>query len=217
MDYFDIHTHRLPDKEKDILFILNCMPDNGNPLSDQLVSDFRGYYSIGIHPGYIADTERQLQEVREACTHRLVIAVGEAGLDKLADAFLPEQIKIFKIQALLAEEFGKPLIIHCVKAWAELISVRKELNPKMPWIIHGFRGNGQLASQLIKQGFYLSFGGLFNPEALQMEYLNRILAETDDSDLSICNVYQRLATSMQIDAALFSNTLRDNVRKVFAI
>ena len=77
------------------------------------------------------------------------------------------QKEVFLAQANLAEETHKPLIIHCVKAWADLIACKKAVKPEMPWIIHGFRGNGELASQLVRLGFYLSFGDRFNPSALR--------------------------------------------------
>lgn len=196
---------------------MNCMPDKSNSLSGQLRADYRGYYSIGIHPRYITDVEFQLQELRQACVHPRVVAIGEAGLDKLTRISMTEQQELFKKQALLAEEFTKPLIIHCVKAWEELIAVKKKLNPAMPWVVHGFRGNEQLAGQLIKQGFCLSFGGKFNPQALQPDYISRILAETDNSNLSIRTVYQQLAETLKMDPLLFSNTLRENVRHIFTI
>ena len=92
-----------------------------------------------------------------------VVAIGEAGLDTLAESPMDLQKEVFLAQANLAEETHKPLIIHCVKAWADLIACKKAVKPEMPWIIHGFRGNGELASQLVRLGFYLSFGDRFNP------------------------------------------------------
>ena len=73
------------------------------------------------------------------------------------------------------------------------------------------------AEQLIRQDCWLSFGEKFNPEALRAAYPNRILAETDESLLSIQKIYQQLADTSGIDAQLFSNTLRENVRTVFTI
>lgn len=66
--------------------------------------------------------------------------MGEAGLDKLADASLPLQREVFEYQARLAEETDKPLVIHLVKAVDELLKLKQKIRPVKPWIIHGFRG-----------------------------------------------------------------------------
>ncbi|NYI50412.1 TatD DNase family protein [Macellibacteroides fermentans] len=145
------------------------------------------------------------------------MALGEAGLDTLASTPFILQEKVFRQQIALSEALCKPLVIHCVKAWQQLITFKKETTPRMPWVIHGFRGNKQLAEQLIRQDCWLSFGEKFNPEAVRAAYPNRILAETDESLLSIQKIYQQLADTSGIDAHLFSNTLRENVRTVFTI
>ena len=59
---------------------------------------------------------------------------------------------------MLAEEVGKPLVIHLVKAVDELLKVKRDLRPSNPWIIHGFRGKAALAEEYLKHGFYLHSG-----------------------------------------------------------
>ena len=68
----------------------------------------------------------------------------------------------------------------------------------MPWIVHGFRGNARVASQLLDAGFYLSYGERFNPEALAVTPADRLLAETDESLLPIDEIHRRLAASRQV-------------------
>ena len=92
------------------------------------------------------------------------LAVGEAGLDKLADAPMDLQVEVFRCQACLAEAVGKPLVLHLVKAVDELLKVKRDLRPSKPWIIHGFRGKAALAEEYLKHGFYLSFGEKYQEE-----------------------------------------------------
>ena len=68
----------------------------------------------------------------------------------------------------------------------------------MPWIIHGFRGNGELASQLVCLGFYLSFGDRFNPSALRATWPDFLFLETDDKSIDIRGVYQNVAEALDI-------------------
>ena len=127
-----------------------------------------------------------------------VVAIGEAGLDTLAESPMDLQKEVFLAHANLAEETHKPLIIHCVKAWADLIACKKAVKPEMPWIIHGFRGNGELASQLVRLGFYLSFGDRFNPLALRAAWPDFLFLETDDKSIDIRGVYQNIAEALDI-------------------
>ena len=120
----------------------------------------------------------------EALFDPSVIALGEAGLDKSIDAPLSLQTEVFTEQVKLSEAFRKPLVIHCVKAWDELLAVKKDLNPQMPWVIHGFRGNDILAEQLIRKGLYLSFGMKFNPKALRIAWPDYV-SLTDEADIAI--------------------------------
>ena len=111
----------------------------------------------------------------------------------------------------MAEECAKPLIIHCVKAWQEIIAAKKRIRPHVPWIIHGFRGNGELAVQLVNQGFYLSFGEYFNVEALQAVWPDRLLVETDDKQIDIRLVYTKLAEALSVDMELFTHQIEENI------
>ncbi len=153
----------------------------------------------------------------EALFDPSVIALGEAGLDKSIDAPLSLQTEVFTEQVKLSEAFRKPLVIHCVKAWDELLAVKKDLNPQMPWVIHGFRGNDILAEQLIRKGLYLSFGMKFNPKALRIAWPDYVLPETDEADIAIEEVYADIANALDMSIDLLALTLRKNVKAVFSV
>lgn len=171
--------------------------------------------SAGIHPWYIYNVDKQISCLESVASSSAIVAIGEAGLDKLVKTPLDIQKNVFLRQAVLAEKLNKPLIIHCVKSWGELIAVRKIVKPHIPWIIHGFRGNGELAQQLILQGFYLSFGEHFQISSLRRAWPERLLIETDESSCSIQDIYQRLASGLQISVNELGNQVNQTVGRLF--
>jgi len=133
------------------------------------------FYSIGIHPWQTEniDFAMEIQRILDRASLPNIIAIGECGIDKLKGADLQTQIKIFEAQIDIAEKVQKPLIIHCVKAFDEIIEIKRRKKPKATWIIHGFRQSPELAKQLINEGFILSFG----LKALKNEQLTPLLPE----------------------------------------
>ncbi|MDF9831171.1 TatD family hydrolase [Parabacteroides sp. PF5-6] len=208
MNLYNIHTHH-PSGAPSALEIVNIL------IKEQPDETDAPYRSYGIHPAYIYNVEEQLAQLRQQATLPQTVAIGEAGLDKLVATDFTLQQQLFKTQALVAEQIGKPLIIHCVKAWQELSAIKKEITPTQPWIIHGFRGKPELAEQLIAQGFYLSFGSRFNPEALRKAWPDRLLAETDEAETSIQAVYQQLADALSLPLETISFKLAENTTSIF--
>ena len=173
---------------------------------------------MGIHPWQLTAAmppEETWHLLEEAVRHPQVLAVGEAGVDKLAAAPLPLQESVFERQALLAEETDKPLVIHLVKAVDELLRVRKRLLPRVPWVVHGFRGKAALAQELLHHGFYLSFGEKYQEGALNAVPLSRLFLETDESLESISRLYVRAAAVRQLSVEELVTAVRDNVYRVF--
>ncbi|MDH6343345.1 TatD DNase family protein [Parabacteroides sp. PFB2-12] len=210
MLYYNIHTHHVASSPDEIV-ILNRIIREGEPSTD---APFRSY---GIHPWYIEDKDKQLEELRQRLSQPETVALGEAGLDKLAATGRQLQQEVFYQQIELSEAFQKPLIIHCVKAWPELLAAQKEFSPHMPWIIHGFRGKKKLAEQLIAHGFYLSFGKAFQAEALRVAWPSHALAETDESPIGICQTYDRIAQALSLPLEQVSDTLAKNSRTLFLL
>lgn len=210
MTYYNIHTHR-PSTHPEDISIMNILIRE--PFIDEKkVSPYRSY---GIHPWFLEDIDVQMETLTSCLNRPDAIAVGEAGLNKAAEADMALQTAVFHTQALLAEKTSKPLIIHCVKAWQELLTVRKNVNPHMPWIIHGFRTNGELATQLLHQGFYLSFGEKYNPGALQKAWPDHLLVETDTAPVDIREVYEDLAASLSVPMETFATQVEENTKRIF--
>lgn len=185
----DFHTHQTP-------------ADTVTSVRSLLISEVEkitqhDLFTVGIHPWYTEDIDidSQLVLLQDLIKKNNVVAIGEIGLDKHRGAPIEKQIEIFEKQIMIAEKAQKPVIIHCVRAWVELLESRKRLKPSMPWAIHGFRGQSELAKQLLGSGLYLSFGpetlnaseGL--QEAIRTVPLDRIFIETDDADVSLKYLY----------------------------
>lgn len=203
----DIHTHRF--YENPSVSILNCFPDDFTPFPDR-------YYSVGFHPWYLtADNKEDWNKFEEQVSNPQVLAVGEAGLDKLSDVSIPIQEAAFRKQAEIASKLNKPLIIHCVKAFNEIIQYKMQWKPDVAWIIHGFRGKKQLAEQLLEHGFYLSFGEKYQEDALKATPIDRLFIETDESTTDIHLLYEKAASALSIPIPEFMNHIQTNIREVF--
>ncbi len=206
----DIHTHRSPAIRGQA--IESCLPDAFHPQSE-------GWYSAGIHPWhlhrYAWDTEAFRSSFEELLRHPQILAIGEAGLDKLIPTPLTLQMEVFRYQAILANAISKPLIIHVVKAADELLALRKELKPSVPWIIHGFRGKTTQAESYLRHGFYLSFGEKYNEETLRQVPIGNLFIETDESPATIHNLYERAARVRNISSNFLKESVLQNIRQAF--
>lgn len=210
--YYDLHTHRVLPVLPDVTAFYNVIVGrNVLPLPAEKCP-----VSCGIHPWHIqADAwEKQLDEFRRLAGNEQVVMIGEAGLDKKAFAPFELQIRVFEEQIRFSEEQGKPLVIHCVGAWNELVARRKKWNPSQPWILHGFRKKGELAAQLRALGFYFSFGAYFHETAAREAWPDRLLAETDESDRSVQEIYQRIASALQLPVAELVRQIEKTVGKL---
>ncbi len=214
MKYINLHTHQFTDRH-DILEIVNQYPnefDAGIP-----------HYSIGIHPWYIiADRlEEDLAIIESKLELENCLALGECGLDKRIEIPFDLQIAVFEKQLILAEKYQKPVIIHSVAAFQEVIEMKNRLKISVPLIIHGFSKNEETAQQLIKNGFYLSFGKylLRNPE-LETVFQNvandQFFLETDSIEEGIREVYQVAAKYKNIELEIVLAQVQNNFDKVFS-
>lgn len=205
MSFIDIHTHNLPTSD-DVVAILNIIVGESFQQAD------RGdcYLSYGLHPWYVESASERMEQLRLLVEGDRVVAIGEAGLDRLAESTIERQLPIFIGQAELAECVSKPLIIHCVKAWDELIAIKKRMRPSQPWVIHGFRGNGVMACQLLHQGFYLSFGRRHNSDALRAAWPDCLFLESDEEHINIGDLYAEVANKLNVPLVDFKGQISRN-------
>jgi len=143
-------------------------------------------------------------------------------LDKCISTSLELQLEVFTKQALLANKLGKPLIIHCVRAFNELLQRKQSLKPTVPWIIHGFTGKPALAGQLVRHGCFLSFGKALlhknsgASRSLARVPLERVFLETDAAeDISIGEIYTAAAKILVLPLEELQRQIVANFKRVF--
>lgn len=195
----DFHTHiPKPGNSLNIINVSIYKPQDLFPLNS---------YTLGIHPwdSGCSDQEEKLIMLLGQVKKSEVVAIGEIGLDRLKGAELNTQKILFIKQIEIAEQVQKPVIVHCVRAWSELLEVKKvKTSSRINWAIHGFRGNPELTHQLIDHDFYLSFGVHIidaTPslaEALTITPLNRLFFETDESPIPVEEVYSAASDILNI-------------------
>ena len=221
--YVNIHTHLNNHIDNtECVEIKNIDVDN---IADVDVSHF---YSIGIHPWKVESEElrnsgiEELGDMVSRCLGDLNLkAIGECGLDRACNTGFEIQNEVFIKQIELSEQLAKPLIIHAVRTYPDIISIRKETKAKQTWIIHGFQGNEQSAEQLLKHGIYLSLGDvLFKDEAkakrlLQIIPLEKLFFETDVAERKIVEVYEKAASLSGIEMYKLRNDIFNNFVKIF--
>lgn len=184
----DAHTHHLLSTDA----IISVEPATFNPLPGRL-------YSVGIHPWHTQTvTDIDLSQLASCALHPQVVSIGETGLDTLRGAPLEWQAQILEQHLLLAQELGKPIIIHSVRSAQQIVQTCRRLGITMPCAIHGMRGNQHVAQTLLDAGFYLSFGPRFNHATVLATPRNRLLIETDDSGLSVTEVASLIAPILQL-------------------
>ncbi len=213
--FIDIHSHE-KELDTDVLSLLNInITDRNFKTSPQQ------NYSLGIAPWDIKTSEMSLEEMQKFfCLNPNFIALGEIGLDRRLDTSLSEQKDIFVKQLAIAKQLKKPVIIHCVKANAELIQIKKNFDTKTAWIFHAFNKNVQISESLLKNGFYLSFGeALIYNTNLQSIFKSmpnhRIFFETDSSQISIKKLYQKASELKAIDLSVLKTQIWQNHLKCF--
>lgn len=185
LQLFNVHTHKALSFNE----VQNCFPSS---------SYEGGRFSVGIHPCYIENPQDQWQQLLLRASFKECVAIGECGLDKRASTSITEQISLFEKHIKLSEELCKPLLIHCVRSYAEIIYIYKRLKPKQLWVLHGFHKNESTALSLLNVGIKLSFGeALLYDQRLQLLGqqldVSDFFLETDESSLPIEKLYQLVA------------------------
>jgi TatD DNase family protein len=211
-NYINFHTHKQSTSDG-IITVYNQLlhEDTGIP---------KQFYSAGLHPWY-ADklTAAELSRVLDLHGNSSnLIALGETGLYNVCKIPIQLQQDIFELQLNKAVILSKPVIIHCVKAWEELLEITRHYH--IPMILHGYNGSDQLTANLVKRGFFFSIGPvILNPasrisHAIHQIPLSSIFCETDESDEAIQSVYHAISGYLKMNETDFRRTIIENFVKL---
>jgi len=216
--FVDIHTHTKRTNDNLIQVV--------NLDLNQLCPE-KGFYSYGIHPWALDKADFQMDEALNKLKDNLqqtqVLALGEAGLDKMHKGTFERQIELFERQIELSEALQKPMILHDVRSHNEIIVLRKKHKAKQPWIVHGFSGTEQDVQQLIGQGIYLSVGeSLLHPErkiykSFKFIDLDYLFLETDMAEIGVETIYEAAAKILEMDLSDLQIRIFANFARLFRL
>lgn len=209
--YINIHTHHYSDNQIALLNIGKEMP---------LIKS--AYLSAGIHPWEISvNSDKQLLHIKQMLKNQQLTAIGECGIDRSINTDIKTQRHWLIKQFELAKTFNKPLIIHCVRAYSDLLQIIK-LYPEVVTIFHGYNANRTITKQLLKHNVMFSFGqSLISEHAKTLEsflYLpsDKIFLETDDNNFTIKQVYSAAARVKEMSVSELRDQVYSNFTKIFS-
>lgn len=200
---FDTHAHYDAEQfDSDRDQVLSGLPGRGVglvvnpgcdiPTSRTAVSLARQYpflyAAVGYHPENCAPyREEELDQLRRLAREPKVVAIGEIGLDYYWEQNPPREFqqKVFRDQLALARELDLPVIVHDREAHGDSLAIVKEF-PQVRGVFHCFSGSAEMARELVKLGWMLSFTGVLTyknarraVEAAAAVPLERLMIETD--------------------------------------
>ena len=215
---FNIHTHKNQDLHNEIY--------NHRIGVDFENQEYSSYFSVGIHPWdlEIINIEIAFKELEHRLIYGNCLAMGECGFDKVCGTDLDLQKQVFRKQLKLAHQSNKKvLIIHCVKAYQEIIEEKKNCKYEFTWILHAFNGSKQLAEQMSSLGFYFSLGSALLDKQSKIYHsiktipLNRMFFETDESKQNIDVIYKEAANILNLKGDVLENQIMDNFNNIFIL
>lgn len=251
--YFDTHAHYDSGAfNADRFEILGSMPDAKvglivNPGCDLessktaigLAERFNFVYAaVGWHPEDMDKlTDNAFAELEILAEHPKCLAIGEIGLDYYwDDTHKAEQKELFKKQIELAIRLNKPVIVHDREAHGDSLEIVRDFS-ELRGVFHCFSGSVEMASELLKRGWYLGFDGPITYknarkaiEVLEFCPLDKIVIETDSPYLTpVPNrgkrndsrqlefVVNKIAEIKGINADEVENITFENGKKLFGI
>ncbi|MFD2201625.1 TatD family hydrolase [Shivajiella indica] len=190
--FLDIHTHKkgIPGS------IYNKPPEGAIPLQS---------FSWGIHPWDLDQGwEKELDKIEMQMKLENLLAIGECGFDLIKGPVPSLQKEAFLAQTKLAEQYGLPVILHCVKGFHLIQEYFKKNEPTPAIIWHGYNQKTEIAKSLISYPIYFSFGkALLDGDSNAQKWLKicpleRIFFETDDAEIEIFSIYEQASLILQL-------------------
>ncbi len=171
--------------------------------------------TVGVHPWHASTDDISEVECRAVAAD----AIGEIGLDFACDVSREEQERIFRTQLAIAERHKKPVVLHCVRAFEEVMHILHDYRLRAV-IFHGFVGSAEQVQRAVSEGYYLSFGErtFRSPktiEAMRSTPLSHLFVETDESATPIEKIYARLAELRGLNIADLTTATQENFILIF--
>ena len=146
--------------------------------------------------------------------------IGETGLDYACEVSREAQQRLFEWHLVEAERLNRPVVIHCVKAFEDVMSTLGK-HHLTGVVLHGFVGSKEQAIRAIERGYYLSFGrrSLGSPrscEAIKITPMEQLFCETDDDKtLDISEIYHAVAKHKELTFEELAKQIEINYKRLF--
>lgn len=183
MKYFDSHAHYYDERfseelktgvdtlidtllSESVSYIINIgtSPETSRQAIEQAKKHENMYTAIGIHPSdtrFLSDMESELDEIETMILDKSnkCVCLGEIGLDyHYPDTDKDRQMRYFEAQMLMAERLNIPVCIHDRESHADVMEVIRR-HPKVKGVLHSFSGSAEMAEELVRLGWMISFSG----------------------------------------------------------
>ena len=183
MKYFDSHAHYYDERfseeltegvdklidtllSENVSYIINVGtdPTTSRQAINQAKKFGRMYTAIGIHPSdirFLSDMDSELADIEALILDKenKCVCLGEIGLDyHYPDTDKEKQMRYFEAQMSLAEKLGMPVCIHDRESHADVMEVIRR-HPNVKGVLHSFSGSAEMAEELVKLGWMISFSG----------------------------------------------------------
>lgn len=207
--FIDIHSHKTYDDGTTYVYSQAVGKDVA-PAAGIL-------FSAGVHP-WAAD-QVDIASALVYLSSAPIVAVGEIGLDYAIDVERHTQAAVFRAQLEVAAKRNLPVIIHCVRAYNDVLSVLKDYVLRAV-VFHGYIGSPEQTAEILKHGYYLSFDerSLRSPktiESLCFAPLDRTFAETDDNSDDISVIYNKISALKEVSLEVLQTAIADNFKRIF--
>jgi TatD DNase family protein len=199
------------------------------------------YAAVGIQPNYVAEEKSgDWEKIVTLAAEPKVVAIGETGLDRYWD-YTPfaQQAEAFDRHLELSRMAGKPFIVHCREAEADVVAQLRSASVarRLQGVMHSFSGDLATAEACLDLGLYISFAGMVTfkrNDALRAVAkaipLDRILIETDAPYLApmphrgkrnepayVAHTAAALANVHGMTTKEFADVTTGNARRLFGI
>ena len=215
--YIDFHTHQRVGIGCEVLNV-----DALDAAAVEWACEAGLPFSVGVHPWRADATEEQLHDAYariERCAQAGgFVAIGECGLDWVSNVVRETQIAVFEHQLELANRFSVPVVLHCVRAFEEVMNVLRKIGVKRA-AFHSFIGSAQQVERVVREGYLCSFSlrslaSARTCEAIRSVVPSAILIESDESDEPIAAVYERIAELRDCSIEELRQIVCDNYKRL---
>lgn len=183
--YIDAHTHNTAAKTHPRIIV--------------------GIHTFGIHPWELLTSfsrnnfDESWQRFKDKKNYYVV---GECGLDRAREglASIEDQKHVLIKHLELAEEKKKPIVLHTVRAFSDLLGILKKMKFTQHIMLHDFSGNEVEMKELLKYPVFFSYGSRIfkNNQMLKLTPRECLLFETDDqTEFSIEDIYKKASESLE--------------------